>query len=116
MDNNPRRRNNKNIDNRNDLEYQRDLEKSMKDENDALVGQVYSSVKSIKQHALEMKEKIQLSNQQCNDMDKKYSQSNSLIEKTMKQLNDVLSANSNYWCYLAIFIILIIFILYRLGK
>ena len=44
-----------------------------------------------------MNEKIRLSNQQTDEMDKKYSQSNSLMAKTMKHLGEVLSANSNIY-------------------
>ena len=62
-----------------------------------------------------MNEKIRLTNQQTDEMDKKYSQSNSLMAKTMKHLGEVLSANSNYWCYLIIFIFIIFFFLYKIG-
>ena len=99
-----------------DFNFEKDLENSMREENDNLVEKVYTSVKSIKNHALEMQNKIRLSNQQCNEMDKKYTQSNSLMAKTMRQLGDVLSANSNYWCFLMIFIILIFFFLYKITR
>ena len=62
-----------------------------------------------------MNEKIRLSHNQTDEMDKKYNQSNSLMEKTMKQLSQVLSSNSNYWCYLIIFIFIIFFFLYKIG-
>ena len=62
-----------------------------------------------------MNEKIRLSHNQTDEMDKKYNQSNSLMEKTMKQLSQVLSSNSNYCCYLIIFIFIIFFFLYRIG-
>ena len=99
---------------KNDFNFEKDLENSMREENDGLVDQVYTSVKKIKAHAQEMKGKIQMSNQKCNEMDKKYTESNSLMAKTMRQLDDVLSANSNYWCYLIIFIILVVFFLYQI--
>ena len=99
-----------------DFNFEKDLENSMREENDNLVEKVYTSVKSIKNHALEMQNKIRLSNQQCNEMDKEYTQSNSLMAKTMRQLGDVLSANSNYWCFLMIFIILIFFFLYKITR
>lgn len=97
-----------------DFNFEKDLENSMREENDDLVDQVYSSVKKIKAHAQEMKNKIQMSNQKCNEMDKKYTESNSLMSKTMRQLDELLSANSNYWCYLIIFIILVFFFLYKI--
>ena len=79
-----------------------------------MVDQVYNSVKSIKKHAMEMKNKIRLSNQQCEDMDKKYSDSKSLMNKTIKQLGELFSANTSYWCYLMIFIFVVLFFLYKI--
>ena len=83
-------------------------------ENDAMVDQVYNSVRSIKKHAMEMNNKIRLSNQQCEEMDKKYSDSNSLMNKTIKQLGELFSANTGYWCYLMIFIFVVLFFLYKI--
>ncbi len=61
-----------------------------------------------------MKENIELSNKQVEEMDKKYSDSNSLINKTTKMLGELFSANTNYWCYLCIFILVVFFFLYKI--
>ena len=61
-----------------------------------------------------MKKNIELSNKQVEEMDKKYSDSNSLINKTTKMLGELFSANTNYWCYLCIFILVVFFFLYKI--
>ena len=61
-----------------------------------------------------MKENIELSNKQVEEMDKKYSDSNSLINKTTKMLGELFSANTNYWCYLCIFVLVVFFFLYKI--
>ena len=101
---------------KNDYNFEQDLENSMREENDHLVDQVYTSVKNIKRHVLEMSGKIRQSNEQVNEMDKKYSQSSSLMNKTIKQLSEVFSANSNYWFYLIVFIFFFFFLLYKITK
>ena len=85
-------------------------------ENDAMLNQVYSSVRNIKKHAYEMNSKIRSSNEQCEDLNKKYNESNSLINKTIKQLGLVFSGNTGYWCYLVVFIFIVVFVLYKLSK
>ena len=79
-----------------------------------MIGQIYNSVKSIKNNAIKMKKNIELSNKQVEEMDKKYSDSNSLINKTTKMLGELFSANTNYWCYLCIFILVVFFFLYKI--
>jgi hypothetical protein len=49
-------------------------------------------------------------------MNKKYSESNSLLSDTVKKLGDVFSANSSYWCYLIIFLFVVLFFLYKITK
>ncbi len=77
-----------------------------------MIGQIRSSVKNIKQSAYKMNEKIRISNKQTEEMYKKYSESDSLINKTTKVLGELFSANTNYWCYLCIFIFVVFFFLY----
>ena len=77
-----------------------------------MIGQIQSSVKNIKQSAYKMNEKIRISNKQTEEMYKKYSESDSLINKTTKVLGELFSANTNYWCYLCIFIFVVLFFLY----
>ena len=79
-----------------------------------MIGQIYNSVKSIKNNAMKMRDNITLSNKQVEEMDKKYSDSNSLINKTTKMLGDLFSSNTNYWCYLCIFILVVFFFLYKI--
>ena len=78
-------------------------------ENERMIGQLYNSVRNIKNSARMMNENIKLSNQQSEEMDKKYSESNTLINKTTKILGELFSANTNYWCYLCIFIFIVFF-------
>ena len=80
-----------------------------------MIGQIRSSVKNIKQSAYKMNEKIRISNKQTEEMYKKYSESDSLINKTTKVLGELFSANTNYWCYLCIFIFIVFFFLYKIG-
>jgi hypothetical protein len=63
---------------------------------------------------IEIGKSIVKSNNVTDDMNQKYTESNSLIQGTIQRLGDVLSANSSYWCYLIIFIFIIFFILYKL--
>ena len=70
----------------------------------------------MKKYALEMKSKILLSNQQCNEIDDKYFKSTSLLNQTMQKLREVFSSNSNYWCYLFVFLILVFLFLYKITK
>ena len=77
-----------------------------------MIGQIYNSVRKIKNSAQKMNEVIKLGNQQSEEMYKKYSESNSLINKTTKMLGELFSANTGYWCYLCIFIFVIFFFLY----
>ena len=79
-----------------------------------MIGQIRSSVKNIKQSAYKMNEKIRISNKQTEEMYKKYSESDSLINKTTKVLGELFSANTNYWCYLCIFIFVVFFFLYKI--
>ena len=60
--------------------------------------------------------KIKNSNVSLEEMDKKYEESNSLMGDTLKKLGDVLSANSNYFCYLIIFIFVVFFFLYKITS
>ena len=59
-----------------------------------------------------MQKNITLSNKQVEEMEKKYTDSNSLINKTTKLLGELFSANTGYWCYLCIFIFVVFFFLY----
>ena len=77
-----------------------------------MIGQIYNKVKNIKNSARKMNETIKLGNQQSEEMDKKYSESNILINKTTKMLGELFSANTSYWCYLCIFIFVVFFFLY----
>ncbi len=61
-----------------------------------------------------MNKNIRMSNQQVEEMDKKYVESNTLINKTTKMLGELFSANTNYWCYLCIFIFVVFFFLYKI--
>ena len=61
-----------------------------------------------------MQRKIVLSNSQVENMEKKYNESNSLINKTTKMLGELFSSNTNYWCYLCIFILVVFFFLYKI--
>ena len=79
-----------------------------------MIGQIFSNVKNIKNNALKMKQNIVLGNKQAEEMDKKYMDSNSLINKTTKMLGELFSSNTNYWCYLCIFIFIIFFFLYKI--
>ena len=83
-------------------------------ENDAMIGTIYNTVRNIKNNALEMSNKIRLSNQQVDEMEKKYTDSNNLINKTTKMLGELFSSNTNYWCYLCIFILVVFFFLYKI--
>ena len=84
-------------------------------ENDGLIAQISSSVKNIKNSALMMNKNIRMSNQQVEEMHKNYTDSNNLINKTTKMLGDLFSSNTNYWCYLCIFIFIVFFFLYKIG-
>ena len=95
-------------------EFQKELENSMREENDSLIGQILGNVKKMKYNANLMKENIILSNKQAEKMDKKYQESNNLINKTTKMLGELFSSNTNYWCYLCIFIFVVIFFLYKI--
>ena len=79
-----------------------------------MIGQIFSNVKNIKNNALKMKQNIVLGNKQVEEMDKKYIDSNSLINKTTKMLGELFSSNTNYWCYLCIFIFIVFFFLYKI--
>ena len=97
-----------------DFNFEREMENSMRAENDSMIDQVSSKVRNIKKYAIEIGNKIKLSNAQRDEMDKKYNQSNNLMTKTMQKLNEVFNNNTNYWCYLMIFIIVLFFFLYKL--
>ena len=77
-----------------------------------MIDQIRNSVRNIKNNAQKMNQVIKLGNQQSEEMYKKYSESNSLINKTTKMLGELFSANTGYWCYLCIFIFVIFFFLY----
>lgn len=63
-----------------------------------------------------MQSTLKNSNSTLDDMDKKYTESNSLMGDTLKRLGDVFSANSSYFCYLIIFIFVVFFFLYKITK
>ena len=77
-----------------------------------MIGQIRNSVRNIKNSAYKMNESIRISNQQTEDMYNKYNESNNLISKTTKVLGELFSSNTNYWCYLCIFIFVVFFFLY----
>ena len=77
-----------------------------------MIEQVYSSVRIFKNTVSDINERLKLGNKQSEEMQKKYLESNSLINKTTKLLGELFSANTNYWCYLCIFIFIIFFFLY----
>ena len=62
-----------------------------------------------------MNKNIRMSNQQVEEMHKNYTDSNNLINKTTKMLGELFSSNTNYWCYLCIFIFIVFFFLYKIG-
>ena len=77
-----------------------------------MIGQIYNKVRNIKNHAFRMHETIVLGNKQTEEMQKKYLESDNLINRTTKMLGELFSANTGYWCYLCIFIFVIFFFLY----
>ena len=77
-----------------------------------MIEQVYSSVRIFKNTVSDINERLKLGNKQSEEMQKKYLESNSLINKTTKLLGELFSANTNYWYYLCIFIFIIFFFLY----
>jgi predicted PurR-regulated permease PerM len=82
-------------------------------ENDKLVEQLSSSVKYLKENAMLMTNKLKNSNMHIEEMDKKYSESNNSLSKTIMQLKTLFSSISNSWFYAFIFIIVILFLLYK---
>ena len=82
-------------------------------ENDKLVEQLSSSVKYLKENATLMTNKLKNSNMHIEEMDKKYSESNNSLSKTIMQLKTLFSSISNSWFYAFIFIIVILFLLYK---
>jgi hypothetical protein len=49
-------------------------------------------------------------------MNKKYLDSNNMLSDTINKLGNVLSANSSYFCYLIIFLFVLLFFLYKFTK
>ena len=82
-------------------------------ENDKLVEQLSSSVKYLKENAMLMTNKLKNSNMHIEEMDKKYAESNNSLSKTIMQLKTLFSSISNSWFYAFIFIIVILFLLYK---
>ena len=60
-----------------------------------------------------MTNKLKNSNLHIEEMDKKYAESNNSLSKTIMQLKTLFSSISNTWCYAIIFIIIILYILYK---
>ena len=77
-----------------------------------MIEQVYSSMIIFKNTVSDINNRLKLGNKQSEEMQKKYLESNSLINKTTKMLGGLFSTNTNYWCYLCIFIFIIFFFLY----
>ena len=60
-----------------------------------------------------MTNKLKNSNMHIEEMDKKYAESNNSLLKTIMQLKTLFSSISNSWFYAFIFIIVILFLLYK---
>jgi predicted PurR-regulated permease PerM len=80
-----------------------------------MMGSLINNVQLLKNIALRNGEQIRNSNKELEEMNKKYAESNDVLGNTMKKLGDVFSANSSYFCYLIIFIILLFFFLYKIS-
>lgn len=63
---------------------------------------------------IEIQKSLKSSNEIAQDMNKKYSDSNNLMSDTMKRFGDVLSANSSYFCYMIIFVFVVVFFLFKI--
>ncbi len=77
-----------------------------------MISQLTKNARNIKNLAYQMNKNIRVTNQQSEEMNKKYSESGNLINKTTKMLGELFSANTSYWCYLCIFIFVLFFFLY----
>jgi len=65
---------------------------------------------------IEIKHELKASNETLEDVDKKYSLSGKLITDTINYLGDVLAANSKVFCYLACFVMAMLFFLYSISS
>jgi hypothetical protein len=61
-----------------------------------------------------MRDKIKESKGSLDEIEDKYDKSRSVMLETIKRFGDVLSANSNYFCYLILFIFVLFFFLYKI--
>lgn len=88
------------------------IDRRMMKENDSLLGELSRSLKTIKNRSNIMKEKLTTSNQSAEDISDIFAKSFKVISDTMNKLTVVLTTNSGLYCYLACFVILVMFVIF----
>jgi len=110
--------NNKNNDNSEKpvFDYEKGIMNSAREENDSLTVQLQSMISGIKNESKKLNDKINGSIDITNEMDSKFTKSNSLMkDKVMTGLDKIMSMKSKTVCYAIIFIFVVCFFIYKFA-
>ena len=89
-----------------------DVESRLKKDNDSLLSDLSMSLRRNKISLTLMKDKLQHSNKSAEEIEGTFSKSFKVIKETMIQLNLVLKENSGLYCWLALFVFIVLFVIF----
>ena len=89
----------------------------LESENDALIGQFQGKVETLKQLSIQINGHIKEDNNILSDLDNSFDSTSGLLGGTMKRLGNLAqSSGGNVMCYLAVFVMVVFLLLWRLTK
>lgn len=99
-----------------DMEKGIDIEKHMIKENNSILGEIGTSLSSIKIKSQMMKDKLILSNQTTEEIGSTYETAIGLVVLTISKFKDVLTSQTGLFIYMVLFIIIVFIYLYSITK
>lgn len=91
-----------------DYESGESIEHKLNNENQSLIGELSQSLKNIKIKSHMMKDKLVLSNKTTEEVEDIFKQSFKVMYEAMNQLGLILKTNSGIYCYLVIFVFIVL--------
>lgn len=92
-----------------DKDHEKQIENSIKEENDNLIGNISSNIRDFKNLNNDLNSKINSTNKFADKMHNKFSKSTTGIEGETKNLTEVISKKSGSICWFIVFIFVLIF-------
>mmetsp|Transcript_70864 Transcript_70864/g.82527 ORF Transcript_70864/g.82527 Transcript_70864/m.82527 type:complete len:111 (+) Transcript_70864:47-379(+) len=99
-----------------DLESDSIIQQNLEDENENSINSLVDKVKDIKNLSLGIKNFIGNEKKQLNNMMKDYDKSSSLMDLSMKKMDQIMNSKAGRLsCYLSVCVLFVFVVLYALG-